>query len=277
MNTDRVKISSILKYIVLSVSAIVYVYPLFWLVINSLKSTPEIFANPWGLPKVFRWENYYQAWVIGKTGIYFLNSVIVTASALLLLLLFSTMAAFAIARMKWRLSGVVIVFFLVGMMIPIHATLLPLFMTFAKLKMINNIMTLVLLYASFGLPAAILIMSNFLQTFPREVEEAAAIDGASMATIFWRITLPMSQAAIFTVLIFSFASIWNELLVALVFISDPEKMTLPVGLMNFKGQYATNYAPLLSATILTIVPSIILYALFSNQINEGMTAGALKG
>jgi raffinose/stachyose/melibiose transport system permease protein len=187
------------------------------------------------------------------------------------------MAAFVIARMRWRLSGLTLGFFLIGMMIPVHATLLPLFIFFSKLSLTNNSLSLILLYIAFGLPAAILILANFFRAIPTEIEEAAAIDGCSMARIFWTITLPISKPAIFTVIIFSFVSIWNELLVALVFISDSYKMTLPVGLMNFKGQYATNYAPLLAATILVIVPSIVLYTIFNNRIIEGMTAGAIKG
>lgn len=269
--------TTVIKYALLLGFAIIYVYPLVWLALNSLKSTDDIFANPWSVPPVFHWDNYREAWVTGHTGVYFANSVMVTAGSLVVLLIISAMAAFVIARMKWKLSGLTLGFFLIGMMIPIHATLLPLFITFAKLNLTNKPTALILLYVAFGLPAAVLIMTNFFKSLPREIEEAAAIDGCGMAGIFWRITLPMSQSAIFTVLIFSFVSIWNELLVALVFISDPLKMTLPVGLMNFKGQYATNYAPLLAATIMVVVPSVCMYALFSSRINEGMTAGALKG
>lgn len=265
------------KQAILVLFSLVYLYPLVWLLLNSLKSTKEIFADPWGWPKTLAWSNYAEAWVTGSIGRYLINSVFVTACSLILLILISAMAAFVIARMRWRLSGLTLGFFLLGMMIPIHATLLPLFIFFSKMSLTNSLWSLILLYIGFGLPAAILILSNFFRSLPREIEEAAAIDGCGMARIFWTMTLPMSQSAIFTVLIFSFVSIWNELLVALVFISDSDKMTLPVGLMNFKGQYATNYAPLLAATILVIVPSIALYSLFNNRIIEGMTVGAVKG
>lgn len=224
-----------------------------------------------------QWKNYSHAWIDGSIGRYFMNSVFVTSVSLIILILIGAMAAFVIARMRWRLSGLTLGFFLIGMMIPVHATLLPLFIFFSKLSLTNHLLSLVLLYIAFGLPAAILILTNFFRSLPSEIEEAAAIDGCSMARIFWTMTLPMSKSAIFTVVIFSFVSIWNELLVALVFMSDSKKMTLPVGLMNFKGQYATNYAPLLAATILVIVPSIILYTIFNNRIIEGMTVGAIKG
>jgi raffinose/stachyose/melibiose transport system permease protein len=277
MNIGRKTDAPLLKHALLALFAIPYVYPIFWLLVNSFKTTEEIFRDPWGLPRQFQWSNYPEAWVTGKIGHYFLNSVLVTGGALAVLILLASMAAFAIARMRWRLSGVVLGLFTIGMMIPIHATLLPLFMFFSRLSLTNSRLALVFLYAAFGLPVAILILANFFRSFPREIEEAAAMDGCSMAMLFWKITLPMSRAALFTVLIFSFMNIWNELLVALVFISDVDRMTLPVGLMNFKGQYATNYAPLLAATILVIIPGIIVYSMFNNRIIEGMTAGALKG
>lgn len=264
-------------YAFLGIMSIFYIYPLLWLLLNSLKTTPEIFSNTWGLPQTWMWRNYENAWITGHTGRYLTNSVLLTACSLVAVILFSTMAAFALTKLRWKGSKITTLYFLVGMMVPIHATLIPLFVYFTKLGLVDSQLGLVLIYVSFGLPAAVLILSGFFTAIPDELLESAIIDGSSIFGVFWRIVLPISKPALMTVTILSFVSIWNELLLALVFISDPSKLTLPVGLTRFSDEYITDYAPMFAAIMIATIPTIMLFAVFNKRVMAGMAEGAIKG
>jgi raffinose/stachyose/melibiose transport system permease protein len=267
---------TIVLYLFLFIVAIGFIYPLIWLLISSLKTNTEIFTSPWRLPKVWQFKNYQQAIVTGNIGRYFLNSVVVAVLTLTISTMLSSMAAYAIQRMKWKLSKPVMTYFLLGIMIPIHATLIPLFIQFRQFGLTNSSIGLVLPYVVFAFPSTILILSAFFSSIPRDLEEAAVIDGSSLWRAFIQIILPISRPALLTVVIFNFISCWNELLVALVFISNPNRYTLPVGLTNFVGQYTTNYAPMLAAIMLAVLPTIVIYSIFNAKIVVGMTAGAIK-
>jgi raffinose/stachyose/melibiose transport system permease protein len=266
-------------YVCLSIGAIIYIYPLFWLIINSLKNTTAIFEKPWGLPVEWIWYNYVTAWGDGKTGtgLYFLNSVLVTVVTLVLVMLISSMAAFALVKLKWRASNATFIYFIIGLMVPLQATLIPLFVLFSKLGLLNSHLGLILIYTAFGLSTPILILYGFMMGMPREMMEAAVMDGCSIHGVFWRMMIPVMQPALMTVAILSFVSIWNELLVALIFLSDLKKMTLPVGLLTFQGEYSTNFAPLFAAVVMATVPTLIVCYIFSKRIIAGLTAGAIKG
>ena len=273
----KIQTGAIAFYTILIAFSITRLYPLIWLILNSFKTNSELFNNPWGITTNPVFENYTTAWVAGKIGISFLNSAFVAVSSMLITIIIASMAAFAITRLKWKLSGVVLGFFLLGVMIPIHSTLIPLFMIFNKIKLTNSYMALILPYVAFALPASIFILTGFMSTIPRDIEEAVIIDGGSMARIFWRIIFPLSKSPIATISIFNFASMWNELMFALIFMSDPNKMTLPVSLTRFKGQYSTNWTVQLSAIVIMVIPSITIYLFLSDRIIESMTIGAVKG
>jgi len=277
MQHDRVRISKIILYLFLGIITLVYLYPLVWVLINSFKNNTELFTKPWALPAKFMWGNYIYAWNTGRIGRYMLNSFIVTTVSIIFAVLLSSMAAYGIRRMKWKLSGFVLILFLAGTMIPIHAIIIPLFINFSKLHLTNSYLSLILPYITFAFPTTIYILSGFFGTIPREVEEAAVIDGCSMWKVYLKIVMPIAKPAIITVCIFNVVFMWNELLVALIFITDMNLMTLPVGLTAFSGQYSTNYPPLLAAIFMSILPSIIVYSIFTSQIAAGMTVGAVKG
>ena len=276
-NNKGETIGKIILYLIMGITMAVYLYPLLWLLINSLKTNPEIALKPWDLPEKIMWSNYTRAWTVGKISKYMLNSVIVTTVSLIFAVMLSAMAAYGIKRMRWKLSGFVLILFLTGTMIPIHTTLIPLFINFSKMGLTNTYFAMILPYITFAFPTTIFILSGFFGTIPREVEEAAILDGCSLWRVFIWIILPISKPAIITVCIFNFIAIWGELLVPLIFISNPDLMTLPIGLTNFVGMYSTDYAPLLAGIFLTILPSIIVYSIFNSQIAAGVTAGALKG
>lgn len=273
----KLPILTVILYILLIVFSLSCVYPLLWLVINSFKTNTELFNSPWALGSSFQFMNYVTAWVSGNIGKSFLNSTFVSLISVAVTILIGSMAAFAIKRLKWKLSGLVLGLFLIGVMIPIHSTLIPLFIMFNKIGFTNKFISLILPYIAFALPTSIFILTGFMGVFPREIEEAAVMDGCSMFAIFWRMIIPLSKSAIATITIFNFVNMWNELMFALIFISDPKKMTLPVSLTRFKGQYSTNWTTQLSATVLMVIPSILVYMFLNDKIIESLTVGAVKG
>lgn len=267
----------ILIYILLCVLALVYILPLLWMLSVSFKTNGEVFANPFSLPEVWQFKNFSFAWNNGKLGIATLNSAIVCGISLVVSLFVGAMAAFAIGRMKWKFSSTVMSFFLIGMMVPVHCVLIPLFVRFSGLNLTNSLIGLILPYITFSLPMTIFLMTGFFKSMPKELFEAACIDGCSIYGCFGRIGLPLAKTGMFVAGLMTFVANWNELLLAMVFISDAGKKTLPVTLTYFVGPYSTNYVQMFAAIIIAIAPTIVVYCIFSNQIVEGLTAGAVKG
>ena len=276
-NKRKIKPSTVIVYILLTLLAVLYVAPLLWMVSVSLKTNTEIFQNPFKLPAVFQFNNYKVAWTTGKLGIASLNSVIVCGVSLIITMFVGSMAAFAIGRMKWKFANFVLTYFLLGMMIPVHCVLIPLFIHFSNSGLTNSLLGLILPYVTFSLPMSIFIMVNFYRNLPTELMEAACIDGCSIYQIFFKIALPLARTGLFVTGVMTFVNNWNELLLAMVFISDVTKKTLPVTLTYFVGPYQTNYVQMFAAIVIAIAPSILVYSCFSNQIVEGLTAGAVKG
>lgn len=271
------KISTKIIYIFLSLLAVIYLLPLLWVVYVSLKDDKTLFVSPWALPERPMIENYTFAWTAGRLGAATLNSAFVCGVTLILCLLIGSMAAFAIGRMRWKLSGVVMTYFLTGMMIPVHCILIPVFTRFSKMHLTNSQAGLILPYLTLSLPITIFIMTGFFQSLPNELFESACIDGCSIYRSFTHIALPLSKTGLFVTGLMTFVANWNELLLAMVFISDDAKKTLPVSLSKFVGPYNTNYSQMFAAIVIAIIPTIVVYCMFSNQIVEGLTAGAVKG
>ncbi|MBQ8978679.1 MAG: carbohydrate ABC transporter permease [Lachnospiraceae bacterium] len=279
MKSETKKISAVkvLIYIFLCFMVVIYLAPLLWVFSVSFKTNGEIFTNPFALPESFFIDNYVFAWTAGKLGIAMANSLFVCVITLVLSMFLGSTVSFAIGRMKWKLSGLVMVYFMMGMMIPVHCVLIPLFTRFAKIGLSNNLWGLILPYLTFSLPTTIFIMTGFFRSLPNELVESACIDGCSIYQIFGQICLPLSKTGLFVTGLMTFVANWNELLLAMVFISDDNKKTLPVSLSKFVGPYNTNYSQMFAAIVIAIVPTIIVYCAFSNQIVDGLTAGAVKG
>lgn len=267
----------IVIYIFLVLMAFLYLSPLVWMFFVSLKTNTEIFKSPFALPEEIQLGNFIFAWTAGKLGIATLNSAIVCVTALILNIIIGCMASFALGRLRFKMSGAVMTYFLIGMMIPIHCILIPLFKTFSNMHLYNSLLGLIIPYTVVSLPTTIFIMTGFFKNMPNEMFEAACIDGCSIYKIFTSIALPLSKTGIFVTALMAFVGNWNELLLAMVFISDDAKKTLPVALSKFVGPYNTNYTQMFAAIIIAILPTIIVYCCFSNQIVDGLTAGAVKG
>lgn len=279
MKNSKTK-STIIKvmiYVFLTLVAIIYLAPLLWVFMVSFKTNAEIFTSPFALPESFYLDNFIFAWTAGKLGIATLNSFIVCGVTLILSMFIGSMAAFAIGRLRWKLAGPCMTFFMIGMMIPVHCVMIPLFTRFAKIGLSNSLTGLVIPYLTFSLPVTIFIMTGFFQSMPNELIESACIDGATIYGIFFKIALPLSKTGLFVTGLMTFVANWNELLLAMVLISDDTKKTLPVSLSKFVGPYNTNYSQMFAAIIIAIIPTIIVYCIFSNQIVDGLTAGAVKG
>ncbi len=273
----KLSVAKVLIYIFLVLMAIIYLAPMLWVFNVSFKTNAEIFTAPFALPKAPTMENFAFAWTAGRLGIATLNSFIVCVITLILSMVIGSMAAFGIARMRWRGSKLALTYFLIGMMIPVHCVLIPLFTRFAKVHLTNSLSGLVLPYLTFALPITIFIMVGFFEGMPNELIESACIDGATIFQIFFKVCLPLGKTGLFVTGLMTFVGNWNELLLAMVFISDDFKKTLPVSLSKFVGPYNTNYSQMFAAIIIAIVPTIIVYCMFSNQIVDGLTAGAVKG
>lgn len=273
----KVKVSSVIIYIILSILVVLYVAPLIWVLSVSFKTNAEIYASPFGWPKAIQWANYKEAWMAARLGMATLNSIVVAGVTLIVSLIIGAMASFALGRMRFKFSGTLMIYFLLGMMIPVHCVLIPLFTKFSAAHLTNSLIGLIIPYVTFALPMTIFILTGFFKGMPADLFESACIDGCSIYSCFIKIALPLSKTGLFVTGLMSFVNNWNELLLAMVFISDKNKKTLPVALTSFVGPYATNYTEMFAAIIIAVVPSILVYCMFSNQIVEGLTQGAVKG
>ncbi|WP_438434985.1 carbohydrate ABC transporter permease [Gorillibacterium sp. sgz500922] len=262
----------------LIVVAIIQLYPLVWLAFFSLKDNSEIFSgHVAGLPKKFLWSNYARALSDGHVLTYFFNSILVTAASIILILILSSMTGYAITRMNWKLSNSTMTLILLGMMVPIHAALLPLFMVLKHFHLLNTYWSLIIPYVAFGIPLAVFILSSFFKGVPRELEESAVMDGSGIYRTFFSIILPLVRPAIATVAIFSFLSCWNELMFAVTFINKASYQTLTVGMMSMVGTYITQWGIIGAGLMITTIPTVIIYLLLNKQVQESMIAGAVKG
>ena len=277
--TSKKKLSPlhIVIYIFLVLISITYILPLLWLFNVSFKTNNEIFTAPFSLPEHLSFDSFSFAWTAGRLGTATLNSFIVCVSALILSMIIGSMAAFAIVRMRWKGSKLAMTYFLTGMMIPVHCVLIPLFTRFANFHLSNTLIGIIIPYVTFSLPITIFIMTGFFKSLPNELIECACLEGANIFQIFFKICLPLGKTGLCVTGLMTFIGNWNELLVAMVFISDEAKKTLPVALSKFVGPHGTNYSQMFAAIIIAIIPTIIVYCAFSNQIVDGLTAGAVKG
>lgn len=265
-------------WIILLAAAVIQIFPLIWLVDFSLASSNEMFTS--GLliiPEQIRWSNYVKAFVDGHVLLYLKNSILINGLAVLLVALISIMAAYACRRMHWRLSGFVKTLLLLGMMIPIHATLLPNYKIYNTLDITDSIWALLIPYVAFSLPQALFLMTGFIEAIPMELEEAAVVDGCGIYRIVFRIITPLLKPSVATVAIMTFLNNWNEFIMASTYLSSPKWKTLPFSVLEFTGQYASNYAVQFAVMALTAAPAVIVYILLNKHITKGVAMGAVKG
>jgi raffinose/stachyose/melibiose transport system permease protein len=264
-------------YVILTLMAIVWLVPFIFILLTSLRSMNDLISNGvFAWPREFLFSNFVRAWTIGNFSTYFRNSLLLILVKVPLGIVIASLAAFPLAKMKFRFSGVIFVFFLVGLAIPVHVTLTPLLVMMKQLGIEGQLAALIPPYVVFGLPFQIFVMRGFFRTVPSELLEAARLDGATEWGNFWRILMPLSAPALATLFIIDALSTWNELLMALVLISSNESRTVPVGLLQFQGQFSSQYTQLMAGVMISITPIIILYIFLQRYMVAGLTAGALK-
>ena len=274
--TNFITIENLLIQIFLASAAIVMLYPIFMMVLSGFKTTPEIFMSPFSMPKKFNIENFQVIWEKTNVPRYFLNSIIVTVSSIVLLLITGTMAAYAISRYKFRGALMVSLFFLSGLMLPLRLAIIPLFIQLKYLGLIDSLLGLIFIYTAMSLPATVFILTGFLRSLPKELEDSARMDGASELRIMLDIMVPLVSPALVIAGIYSAVPIWNDFFFPLIFIQSPEWKTLAQGLTTFFGEYSINYGVLYAGLSLASLPMIFIFIVQSRRFIAGMTAGALK-
>lgn len=272
------KFVKVLFYIGLVIWAVIDLFPIYWMFTFSLKNNEEVYgANVMGLPKSWLWSNYAKAMTTGNMPLYFMNSIIVTVAAILISLIAALMATYAITRIVWKASNLMNSFFMLGITIPIHASVVPIFITLSRMKMLNSYWSLIIPYSAFSLSMAILICTGFMNDIPKDLDEAAKIDGCGLWQTFGWIIVPLMKPALATISIYTFLQCWNELMFANVFISDKKFKTLPVGIQALAGQHTIEWGPIGAALVIATFPTLFAYIFMSKSIQESFIAGAVKG
>ncbi len=255
------------------------IFPLIWMFYSSLKTKRVFNADIIGLPTAPTIENYIkimtnQDYHIGQSMV---ASVRTTVLSLFFIVLFGFIVGYILSRIKFKGNRILYVMFLMGMLIPVHSLLVPIYVVFNKTGLGNQWFTLVIPYVAFGLPMAVFLVEGFIKAIPVELEEAAAIDGSSFTRTLFSIILPVAKPILVTIAIIQVFSCWNEFSFALVLIKDVRLQTVPLAMTMFKGQFASDYPKIMSAMLTTMAPIVVLYFIFSKQIIKGMVAGAVKG
>jgi len=272
------KFVKVLFYVGLVIWAVIDLFPIYWMFTFSLKNNEEVYgANVMGLPKSWLWSNYAKAMTTGNMPLYFMNSIIVTVAAILISLIAALMATYAITRIVWKASNLMNSFFMLGITIPIHASVVPIFITLSRMKMLNSYWSLIIPYSAFSLSMAILICTGFMNDIPKDLDEAAKIDGCGLWQTFGWIIVPLMKPALATISIYTFLQCWNELMFANVFISDKKFKTLPVGIQALAGQHTIEWGPIGAALVIATFPTLFAYLFMSKSIQESFIAGAVKG
>ena len=267
----------IIQYFVLIIFLVISLYPIYFSIISSLKSSNEIFLNPFSFPTNPQVSNYINAFTNGNIGMYFKNSLILTGLTLAVLFFVGTLASYVLARFKFKMRTIIFTMFISGMMIPIQSVIIPLSYLLGVLNLKNNYLVLILIYAAFQLPITIFIITGFIKSLPKEIEEAAVMDGCGAFQVYWKIIVPLVIPGIVTALIFDFLNIWNNLLFPLVFISDPKQQVISMGLLSFSSMYTADYGGLMAGIVISIIPPVIIYMLLQEKVVKGITAGGVKG
>ncbi|MCG8570454.1 MAG: carbohydrate ABC transporter permease [Spirochaetes bacterium] len=277
MKKNKITVSSFIKHLILVTWSMLVLFPLWTMLVNSIKKKIEIFRNPFIFPKNVTFEGYVKVFTDSNFFTYFRNSLFVTVVSVIVILFFGSLAAYAIANWKSKLSKVFYFFFIAGLMIPIRLGSINIFQIIKSLGLIDSIFSLFPVYIAMGMPIAVFILTTFIQEIPKELLDAAIIDGAHRGQIYWAIILPLVRPALATVAIFNLIPIWNGLWFPLIFISSDNHKTLTLGVTKLFGQYQTQWTEALAVLSLASLPLLILYMMMSKQFIKGLTAGALKG
>jgi N-acetylglucosamine transport system permease protein len=265
-------------YAILSLWSLFTIFVILWVAETSFKTNRELFKNVWSLPTNLQIENYIKAWSVVKMGPDFINSLLVVSFSVLAVLVLSAPVAYILSRVKFKGSNLLTTIYTAGMGIPIPLLFIPLFVIMSKIRLINTLPGLGLLYVATSIPFTVYLLTGFFGSLPNELEEAAIIDGCSDFQVFSKVMLPLSSPGLITASIFNYIALWNEYQLALVFLSNPTSRTLSLGLYSMSNsmQYTGDWVGLMAGVIIIMIPTIILYIFLSEKMISGITMGAVK-
>lgn len=276
--TEDRTIKLILRLLLLCFS-VVYIYPVIFAVITSLKTLPEFYTDIWALPKKFLYGNYIEAFFTGKIGEYFLNSVIIAVCSIIAIQVISTMAAYALTRLRVPHTNLILLILFALQILPTETIIIPLYVEMSKIGFLRmQYVPIIIAYVGWSIPGSAIILKNFFETVPKELLEAARIDGSGEVKSLFLIVLPLMKSAVCTVSIMNFNFVWGELMWAQIATLLTDKgLPLTVGLLNFKGQISTNWPQLCAAICIVILPLYLIFLLMQKYFIAGLTAGGVKG
>ncbi|MDO8662095.1 MAG: carbohydrate ABC transporter permease [Candidatus Omnitrophota bacterium] len=257
--------------------AVTCIFPLLWMVSSSLKTQETIFKDMSIIPKALHFENYYQAWIQGGFGRYFLNSLIYTVAVVIGIIIISSLAAYAFSRLKFPGKNIIFFIFIAAMMIPIQGSFVALYVLLNKLHLRNTPVGYILCMINVGLSTSIFLLKTFFDKMPKELEDAARIDGCSKFGIWWNVALPLAKPVLAVVVVFNALNVWNEFILALLIFDSRPLMPLQVALITFQGEFVTRYPLLMAGLTISIIPILLLYVLMQKYIVKGVTQGAVVG
>lgn len=273
----KISIYHIVCAVILLIMVIICIYPIVWMFFGSMKDKAEFYTNIWGLPKQIHLNNYIAAWKNADLGRRFINSLIVTLGSMCIMIPVTSCAAYAVARLNFKGKNLIYMYLLLGIMIPAGVLGIPTFTVAMKMGLLNSHFGLMLIYAAQNIAMGMFIMRGFFISLPRELEEAAMIDGCSRFRCFVRIIVPLARAGVATQVIFNGLTIWNDYFMANIMITKDELRTLPLSIANFVGKHSTNYPELFAMLTMATIPVIIVFVLSQKSFIEGVAAGAVKG
>jgi len=270
-------IVNLLIHVFLVSVAVSCLYPLLWMLSSSFKTQETIFKDLSLIPAKFHFQNYYLAWIQGGFGRYFLNSIFYTASVVIGIVIVASLAAYAFSRLRFPGRNILFIMFMAAMMIPVPGSFVALYVLLNKLHLRNTPPGYILCMINVGLSTSIFLLKTFFDKMPKELEDAARIDGCSKLGIWWNVALPLAKPVLAVVVVFNALNVWNEYILALIIFDSRQFMPLQVALQTFQGEFVTNYPLLMAGLTITALPIIIVYILMQKYIIKGVTAGAIVG
>lgn len=276
--TSGDKVVGTVSHAMLVLWSLIVILPLLWTIMTSFKTTTEIFASPFALPKDWNFNNYIKAWTTAGIGNYFLNSVIVVGFALIIVMTLGAMCAYVLARFAFPGSRAIYYLMLAGLTFPIFLAIVPLFFILKNIGLLNTLPGLIITYVAFALPFTVFFLFSFFKALPYEISEAAALDGAGEWRTFFQVMLPMAKPGLSSVLIFNFLGLWNQFLIPVALNTNTNNYVLSQGLAAFASQagYAVDFGALFAAVVITVVPVLVIYVIFQRQLQGSVSQGTSK-
>lgn len=274
---SHAKSSQTILWIFLFALFLLLAFPVFWGILGSFKSNTEILNSPFSLPKTFSFQYYLSAWDLGKFDVFFFNTAYVTFFGLIIKIAVATMAGYAFGQVRFKGRELLFYLFLAGLTLPPQTVIIPLFYQLKSMGLVNSLWGVILPSIASGLPFGVFLMRNTFRGLSKELKESAYMDGASEWRIFLSIMTPLAKPGVVALVIFTFMGMWNDYLLPLIVLITPDKFTIPIGLAAFASEFTTNYPVIFAGSVISMIPTVIVYLIFQRQFIEGVSAGSQKG